>query len=215
VFDRLYAIYEMKHDRVGFPGGEKGAIAAAALPPVEVVEQKRVAGMDATVLRANDAGALSAWLAAHKYPSSPALANWLEPYVKSGAYVTAFKLAGGVHTDSGAVRMSFVTDVPRFPYSEPIGNHERRPFRISVLSRKRVLAKLGEKEWLSPTYAGPISESESHALLDGVTPRAAQREGWLTTFDEPGSVRGEQDLTFKNVFWSTRFASMITQPISP
>ena len=98
---------------------------------------------------------------------------------------------------------------------EPVGDHARRPFRVSVVAKKRVLAKRGDKEWLGPTYAGPISEDGARALLDGVTPRAAQFSGWVTTFDEPGSIRGEQDLTFKNVFWSTQVASMITTRIEP
>lgn len=216
VFDRLFALYEMKHDRTGWNGTSKaGPMPSAVMAPVEVVAQQRVAGMDATILKATDVNALDVWLAAHKYPRGPALKSWLEPYVKRGSYVTAFKLAGGPRSDSGAVRMSFHTDVPTFPYSEPMGNHDRRPFRVSVIAKKRVLAKLGEKEWLGPTYAGPLGESESRALLDGVAPRSAQWAGWLTTFDEPGSIRGKEDLTFKHVFWSTKVASMITAKIEP
>lgn len=214
VFDRLFSIYEMKHDRTGWNGTSKSAIPAAAAP-VEVVAVQRVAGMDATILHASDAGALEAWLAAHHYPEGPALKTWLEPYVKRGWFVTAFKLAGGARSDSGAVRMSFPTSTPMYPYSEPVGDHARRPFRVSVVAKKRVLAKRGEKEWLGPSYAAPLSEDAARALLDGVTPREAQTSGWVTTFDEPGSVRGEEDLTFKNVFWSTQVASMITTRIEP
>ena len=195
VFDRLRARYEKPPEMSLFTRGVKSAPAAAEAP-VLVVEQKEVAGLDATVLRANDAGALGKWLAAHKYPSSPALEKWLAPYVKAGAYITAFKLAGGAApTRSTAVRMSVSALAPSFPYSEPPSSGTPRPFRLSVIAPNKMRGLIGDKPWRAKVgYAASITEDTARAILDGVTPRAAQRPSWLTVFDEPRSIRGRDDL---------------------
>ena len=44
----------------------------------------RVAGMDATVLRATDSMALGEWLSSHGFSTRPALERWLAHYVERG-----------------------------------------------------------------------------------------------------------------------------------
>ncbi|MEZ0299856.1 MAG: DUF2330 domain-containing protein [Candidatus Methylacidiphilales bacterium] len=91
---------------------------------VNVLHRQRVAGLDAAILRAGDSRALAEWLRANGYESPAGLDKWLEPYVAGKWIFTAFKLS---HADSdkkgkltgSAVRMSFTTDEPFFPYSEP------------------------------------------------------------------------------------------------
>ena len=100
---------------------------------VEVLDTKRVAGNDAVVLQTDDAGALTKWLKDHGYASSPELTGWAEPYVKAKWKFTAFKVArDDAPAKDGtpksgpadalsltAVRMTFHTERPFFPYREP------------------------------------------------------------------------------------------------
>ncbi|HKI32035.1 MAG TPA: DUF2330 domain-containing protein [Gemmataceae bacterium] len=127
-------------------------LAEQGLPSVAVLDSKRVAGYDAVVLEADDADALGKWLKEHGYESSPAITEWVAPYVKAKWKISAFKVArddvkehGGVAgtarsgaadtaraTDkadvappavgqlaTAAVRMTFHTERPFFPYREP------------------------------------------------------------------------------------------------
>ena len=94
--------------------------------------------------------------------------------------------------------MSFRTDAPLFPYSEPPGDGQPRPFRLSVVAPTRMEGTLGDKAWKADVgYAAAMSEGDVRALLDGITARGAQRAGWITTFDEPRSIRGKDDLTLR------------------
>ena len=90
---------------------------------VTVIFQQHVAGYDAAVLEASDGAALGRWLQAHGYSSSPALLKWLEPYIQKRWKITAFKIPkankNSTEISSTAVRMSFDTPRPFFPYSEP------------------------------------------------------------------------------------------------
>ncbi|HSP06023.1 MAG TPA: DUF2330 domain-containing protein, partial [Acidobacteriota bacterium] len=100
----------------------RGYDTAAAPRAVRVLEFKSVAGYDAAVLEADDAGALNGWLQEHGYPASSALQKWFEPYVALKWKITAFKVAGDKTSGApatAAVRMSFPADRPFFPYREP------------------------------------------------------------------------------------------------
>jgi hypothetical protein len=116
-------------------------------PPraVNVLEEVRVAGLDATVLAASDAEALSEWLRARGFEQREALKHWLAIYVAKGWYVTAFRYVrpaapasvdahgqpsvyfmvspetGELQTvlTSKAVSISFATNEPIYPYLEP------------------------------------------------------------------------------------------------
>lgn len=215
VFDRLYARYKAPEPRALRSAPSNGPIAAAAEPQsVEVVAHRVVAGLDATVLRASDPRALDQWLASHKYPSGPAIAAWLVPYVKRGAYVTAFKLAGGAGAAASpnpqtAVRMTFTTETPMFPYSEPTKGSPR-PFRLSVIAPSKMAGAVDGKPWKAAVgFAAPLSEDETHELLDGVTPRSGHKSSFLTVFDEPGSVRGAADLLLAPTSDRARVSSTI------
>jgi hypothetical protein len=178
-----------------------GLIAASAEAPVTVVEERRVAGLDATVLAATDAAALNQWLGAHRYPSRPGLTQWLARYVAQGYYVTAFRYAaqpGASPVNSRAVRLTFTTPRPFYPYAEPSDapRGPGRAFRLSVVSTARMDGLVGTRPWSARTgYSGrPANLRE---VLRGVVPDASLGAGpWLTTFDEPSSTRGGEDLFF-------------------
>ncbi|MGE0787245.1 MAG: DUF2330 domain-containing protein [Sandaracinaceae bacterium] len=169
---------------------------------VHVLEERRVAGLDAAVLAANDPSALAAWLAQHRYPSSEPLTRWMAPYLERGWMITAFRYPGatsGGDVASRAVRMTFTTEQPFFPYSEPVGPSQPRPFRVSVIAPYRVSARLGARRWSAPVgYAGQPNSARLEALLrDAVPARAVAGEPWLTVFHEDRSRRGRVDLTFE------------------
>lgn len=83
---------------------------------VQVLQFQKVAGYDATTLRANDVKSLNRWLQKHGYASSPIFADWLQPYIQKRWVVTAFKIGKKKKSDeqfsSSLVRMSFKTPRP-------------------------------------------------------------------------------------------------------
>ena len=104
-----------------------------------VLEQKQVGNLDAAVLafRADKtrkvedtADELLNWLSSRGYAVRPDLTEWLTPYIDRNWMITAFKIAGqssvaspspGTHLSvkASAVRLTFKTDRPFFPYREP------------------------------------------------------------------------------------------------
>ena len=93
--------------------------------PVRVLQEKLVAGYHAVVLEASSANALVDWLKNNGYAFSPEVKAWADPYVKSGWKFTALKVARDKDdkatstVNAKALRMTFQTDRPLFPYREP------------------------------------------------------------------------------------------------
>jgi hypothetical protein len=197
---------------LGCSAAKSGAPAGLApAPDVRVLEEKRVAGHDATVLEADDANALSKWLGDHGFEYSPALTRWVEPYVKSGWKVTAFKFAkeaaDAQKLASSAVRMTFKTDRPFFPYREPesqasAGPAPSRLLRVYFVGDQRMQGTLGEKGNAWPgtvAWANRLEGSDRDKLLallklSAQTPPASW---WLTEFEDRSSPRpGTDDVFF-------------------
>ena len=111
-----------------------------ARPAVTVLEIKQVAGFDAAVLQATDPKPLNEWLQKHDYESAPELNSWLKPYIDQGWIITAFKIAKArtaeAKVSSTAVRMSFRTDRPFFPYREPPRRPEQPAIAEEVIARQ-------------------------------------------------------------------------------
>lgn len=230
VFEHLLNIYQRpeansRTEGDGF-GGLRGGSAGggAARPRVEVVAQETVAGLDATVLRANDAGALQGWLTRHGYHTTRAHDDWLAPYVAQGYYFTAFRFAPGrARADfaSQAVRMTFHTDRPYYPYSEPqTGAAEGRPFRVSVMAPHRVSAVLerpgsGTRQpWsIAAGYAGQAYNLRVAVRSFMPWNDVPDANTWLTTFDDLASVRHGEDLFFERDTAQTAVPSTITFPM--
>lgn len=136
--------------------GEKHAPTSGALPDaaVQVIDQVKVAGYDATILKASDAQELLNWLGQHDYSVRPALLEWLKSYTEQGWNITAFKISRDESNGSRAVarpvRMTFKTDRPFYPYREPADQRgEGKPgrsrlLRLYVLADKRMEARIGD-----------------------------------------------------------------------
>ena len=147
-------VYEQRVKTVfGFGDLNRGptAMAPNAMPDsVEVLEQKQVAGLDATVVRADDAQALAEWLDKHGYEQRPALTEWLQWYVDHKWIITAFKMAKGDRQEfqSKSLRMTFQAEQPFYPYREPADMRKKnaqgaRTLRVYFLSDQKYSGTLG------------------------------------------------------------------------
>lgn len=181
---------------------------AAVEKSVEVLETKQVAGYDVSVLKASDANALSQWLGEHGYDSRPDLTTWAEPYVAQGWIITAFKYARDAEqVEAGAVRMSFTTERPIFPYRVPVDqiadSGRGNLLRTYVIGPGRATGTLGAGSTATPwnqakvRYAMPLNSLESELLLAGAIPDGSGTiSGWLTAFNDPTWPSGTEDLWF-------------------
>ncbi|MBI5517374.1 MAG: DUF2330 domain-containing protein [Deltaproteobacteria bacterium] len=208
VFTRLAARYGIAPRALR----ARGAPGARGLPGVVVVEVQRVAGLDATVLRANDATALAAWLGARGFAHRPAITAWLGRYTTGDWHLTAFRYNGGPRSQVGsrAVRLSFTTDAPFYPYAEPSDQPQEsgRRFRLTVVAPQRVEGVVGSAPWAARVgYAG---NTPLGTLLRGAVPETFALAGaWMTTFEERDSRRGASDLTFRNAAAQTAVRASI------
>ncbi len=175
---------------------------------VRVLSAQRVAGYDAVVLEADNAAELNRWLDKRGYAFSPSLTEWLTPYVAAHWKITAFKIAkdaGYREVGTSAVRMSFTTDRPFFPYREPADQREAkeaqagdRLLRVFFLSSSRMDGALGDNAsgaWPGQTvWADRISEAdrERFSSLVPSDSRLAPNT-WLSVFEDKSSPRPGTD----------------------
>lgn len=200
---------------------ESGAPAiGAAKPAVKVLSWQKVAGYEAVVLGAEDTTALGRWLKAHGYVARPAVLKWLKPYVKKRWKITAFKVARAnknAPLQTAAVRMSFDTPRPFYPYSEPQNPNQKAPpsrwLQLFFFALNRVEGKLeSEEAWPGTVkYAAPTSMWETMRLL-GLQPIFTTNDSpaWLTAFDDISTTRGTEDVYFEK---EATQANIIPPPI--
>jgi hypothetical protein len=197
--------------RVGI-GSRSSMVTAAPTSVVTVLATAKVAGYDATTLEASDALALGNWLHQHGYHSSPELVDWFKPYLERKWKITAFKIdrdaQSGNRADSGAVRMSFQTEAPYFPYREPMsqsaaaGQSASRTLRVFFLGDARVEGTLGSSgSWPAQTVWSDKMDDNARRKLFGYAklPGTAARDAiWLTEFEDTSSPRpGSDDVYFR------------------
>jgi len=226
--DTAFATFEKVTEPVTvtekMPSGGGGCIGCSGAAPkagnvmteaanVRVLEEKRVAGHDAAVLEADDAKSLNAWLKEHGYSSRPELVEWLEPYVKAGWKITAFKIAKKDDKEKDvatmALRMTFQTEQPFFPYSEPadqrkadMAYHPMRLLRVYFVSDKRMQGSLQENKtpWPGQTvWADEVKPADHQKILELLKLPAptAPASWWLTEFEDRASPRpGTADVIF-------------------
>lgn len=137
---------------------------------VVVIEQKRVAGYDATVLTARSGDDLVEWLKDNGYPYSPAVAAWAKPYLGGDWHFTALKLvkeqAAIKDMAASALRISFKTDKPLFPYREPEStaaskalDNQFRLLRIYFIAEGQYEGKIKGEDWSGKTrWSGDITK---------------------------------------------------------
>jgi hypothetical protein len=201
---------------------------AGALPAVQVLEEKLVAGFNAVVLEASSANDLVNWLKDHGYSFSPQVEAWAKPYVEAGWKITALKVAkdnkpqdgeakdgeGSVDksVSASALRMSFKTDRPLFPYREPdyghansaLGVHDRL-LRIYFVGEARYAGELTQEvPWTGRVaWANPLSAEDRQRALEllKLPETTGPAEWWLTEFEDRWPYRvAPADLYFSAAF---------------
>jgi hypothetical protein len=195
-------------------GADKSAPAASG---VRVLGTANVAGFDATTLEADDAKALGEWLGQHGFAETQQLTTWLERYVANHWKVTAFVVASAAGEAPGryglatrAVKMSFQTDRPFYPYREPQGEAPTklgplgdRMLRLFFVSTERYAATLADEPWSAKVILAAPLELEL-AELPAVTP------SFLTVFIDDSSPRRGTDELF---FGASTDRSVVRQPV--
>lgn len=176
-----------------------GAASAPTMRAPVVVEEKTVAGFDAVVLKADDVDGLKKWLEERQFDSRPALMEWVKWYVQNGWYLTAFKISHTSGNDrwAKAVRMSFATRTPFYPYREPADmqtDTSPRSLKIFTLTN----AKQAGRDWPGRTvWANSLPDDTAKAVSAGLKlPADAKR--YLTEFEDKSSPRpGTKELYFE------------------
>lgn len=198
-FPYLAQITAPQYESKGMPIG-----CAAEMPresysrSVRVIEEKTVAGYDAVVLAADSGKALVAWLQDHGYAYTPEAAAWAEPYLEKGWYMTAMKIAKGgpdPAVAASALRITFKTDRPLFPYREPDSRKDAaklhvsdRLLRIYFVAESRYEGNFSEsKSWDGkPRWSGPLRDDQRSGLLNhlGLPQTTGPAKAWLTEFED-------------------------------
>jgi hypothetical protein len=172
-----------------------------AEPAVRVLQEKRVAGFQAAVLDAESARALVGWLKDHGYAFSPEIEAWAKPYVEAGWKITALKVAKTKDDKekqtvaAAALRLSFKTDRPLFPYREPDPRRDaatlgarHRLLRIYFLADARYQGELtNDHAWTGRVaWADRLSGEQRQQILEML--RLPETTGpaawWLTEFED-------------------------------
>ena len=186
-----------------------------------ILGEQDVAGYHATTLSLADDQMLSAWLVANNYLSTPELKAWLKPYAAAGWKITAFRLIKRDETSDSvttrAIRLSFLTNRPFYPYSEPsdrqkpsAASPQGRALRVTILSNERMTGELkDQKPWPEKLeFAGPSVPPSSaksaetmkqwfaYANLDAARWRISLPTKLTTFIDESNPRPGTADLYF-------------------
>lgn len=203
--------------------GSRAAVDMDRSGGVRVLLEQRVAGYDAVVLDADDPEALARWLQERGYDSRPALVEWLRPYVASKWKLTAFKLAAP--TAAGregegtryAVRMSFKTDRPLFPFRTPRDQQGDDPsgagggalLRVFFAGAQKAAGSFGATPW-DARVAYADERDDFASLLAGALPDGASlAAGWLTVFEDHRWPRAAGDDLY---FGAASDASVVLPP---
>jgi hypothetical protein len=153
------------------------------------------------VLKADDVEGLKTWLEERQFDSRPALVEWVKWYVANGWSLTAFKISKtAAERDRWrkAVRMSFATPVPFYPYREPAdmqADPSNRSLRIFALAG----AKQAGLDWPGRTvWANALNDETAKSVMEHLKlPGGAK--WYLTEFEDTSSPRpGTKELYFEN-----------------
>jgi hypothetical protein len=201
----------------GFGCSEEKTTRYETKDAVRVLDEKMVAGFQATVLEAKSADALVDWLKQHGYAFSPEVQAWAKPYVEAGWKITALKMAKdkksrGENVDASALRLTFKTDRPLFPYREPDPKAaaktlaaRQRLLRIYFVAETRYKGELAKNSpWSGKAvWANTLNDEARKKLLAllGLPTTSIPERCWLTEFEDNWSyTAAPADVTFQPDF---------------
>ncbi|MBX3117717.1 MAG: DUF2330 domain-containing protein [Fimbriimonadaceae bacterium] len=185
---------------------------------VEVLDVVQVGDHKATVLKATDGQAMMNWLKQNGYKTRPAMTEWLDYYTKKAWIFTALKYTGAKAnvTPTKAIRLSFKTDEPHYPYKMPTDTWPKghvRPMTLFLISSGPVTAEYvgngnaweAREEWNNQVDSSKAKYVASLLKLDEThMPENTHVTALLNSTNEHGYDR---DLTFKTRFELPSWAS--------
>ncbi len=183
-----------------------GCVYKSAAAAVRVLEEKMVAGLHAHVLETKSTTALAAWLKDNGYAFSPEVQAWAKPYVEAGWKITALRVAKrqddkeAKDVAATALRMTFKTDRPLFPYREPemrksaeVLEAHRRLLRIYFVAEARYRGELApQTPWTGRVaWAGKLSTADRANALEllKLPETTGPEQWWLTEFEDDWPYR--------------------------
>ncbi len=198
----------------GFPLDCSVAAPSSPMRGVRLIEEKTVAGFDAVVLAADSSKELIEWLRQRDYAFTPEAAAWAEPYLTAGWHITAMKVTKDLDARSkaevsaSALRITFKTDRPIFPYREPDSRGDaarlgirHRLLRIYFVAESRYEGRFSsELQWSAKVrYSQPLQKDQRTDLLRhlNLPESTGPSQAWLTEFEDSwpyGTAPG--DVTF-------------------
>jgi hypothetical protein len=212
VFERLEALVPIPTPAVQGKGAPRAAVAAAAAP-VEVQQRVRIDDFELVTLKADDAGALVAWLGKNGFADRPEIGMWAQKYVARAWVFNAMRYAGAAderRVATPTVRLSFAIPAPFYPYTEappapveeqaffmrthaPLGP---RPLDVWFVAEDEVDARAGGK------IAGPAKVARTVVTPAVLTQTLGPIDAWR--FD-PGS---------KGTWTVTRFHESVARRVA-
>ena len=156
------------------------------------------------------------------YDARPALKDWLDRYVKDGWIITAFKFAKDDPTQprlsTAALRMTFQTDRPFYPYREPSdmrspaeGKAPGRLLRVYYIGEGRARGSIGAAgDWPGEAAtAFPLTPARWATVQRhlGLPAGPMPPDTWLTEFEDDSSPRpGTDELYFRKAARQARLS---------
>lgn len=186
---------------------EAAAGMAAESKGVEVLKTEQVGDYQATVVKATDGKALNEWLKENKFVSRPAMTEWLDGYAKQQWVFTALKYKADkdTTTNTNAIRISFKTDRPHYPYKMPSDTWPARydrPLKLYFVAANSIDARYigtndrweAKKEW---SGALPQGQRAGLAIELGLKESDIPENAQVTIFENGRNENGyDEDLVF-------------------
>lgn len=189
-------------------GNDDDAADAAPAGSVELIDQYLVGDYEVSILKAIDGKAMLGWLKTNDYTSRPAMEDWLDHYSKMGWFFAALKFIrpeDAQTPETSAVRVSFATDVPFYPYKMPADTWPKghvRPIALYFVSGgvARAQYRGSSEDWEAEVkWSGRLPREEAMTLATNIGLSADDiPEGTtLTVFRNSETAQGyDQDLFF-------------------
>jgi hypothetical protein len=188
--------------------GTDSVAADAGAGGVDVIDQYMVGDFEVSIVRASDGSSMLAWLKENNYTNRPAMEDWLDHYTEMGWYFAALKFVREEDADTPetkAVRVSFKTDVPFYPYKMPSDTWPKghyRPIALYFVSKgiARGQYRQGGGAWEAREHwSGDLPREQAMELASniGLQPEEIPEEATLTVFANTRNAQGyDSDVYF-------------------
>jgi len=202
-----------------FGFGANGSVSGAQRPGGLSVTTSEVGPFTVSTLSGTDPEEVNTWLAAHGYPTKPALTATFAQYLADGWSIDAVKLTspgGQLEGNLDPLRMTFATTAPVYPIK--LSNYAKEvqaiTLYVAAAHRMEITRDASPGTYVDSLFAGRVAAADL-----GLTPMDGQ-DVYLTAFTQvlhPGSVtadyqfgRAADDTTYQRVTYETVDLSWVT-----